>query len=105
MSGASVQPAAGWYPDPGGHPQQRYWDGQQWTEHFAPAFVYKPPQSIERSGGLATLGLLMAVLMPLIGFVLGLVLLGRKQDRDGLVVVMVSIAVFVLWYAVVVSGG
>jgi hypothetical protein len=26
---------AGWYPQPDG--QQRYWDGQQWTQHFAPA--------------------------------------------------------------------
>ena len=25
---------AGWYPQPDG--QQRYWDGQQWTEQFAP---------------------------------------------------------------------
>ncbi|PKW25712.1 DUF4352 domain-containing protein [Phycicoccus duodecadis] len=25
---------AGWYPQPDG--QQRYWDGQRWTEHFAP---------------------------------------------------------------------
>ena len=25
---------AGWYPQPDG--QQRYWDGEQWTEHFAP---------------------------------------------------------------------
>ena len=32
---------AGWYPDPqhplpGSPPQQRYWDGQAWTEHVAP---------------------------------------------------------------------
>ena len=26
---------AGWYPTPDG--QQRYWDGSDWTEHFAPA--------------------------------------------------------------------
>jgi TM2 domain/Protein of unknown function (DUF2510) len=26
----SQQPAPGWYPDPGGGPGQRYWDGQQW---------------------------------------------------------------------------
>jgi uncharacterized RDD family membrane protein YckC len=37
-----TQIPAGWYPDPapappGGQPQHRYWDGQQWTEHIAPA--------------------------------------------------------------------
>ena len=30
-------PEAGWYPDPAGSSQLRYWDGAQWTEHFAPA--------------------------------------------------------------------
>lgn len=29
--------AAGWYPDPAGTPQLRYWDGTSWTEHVAPA--------------------------------------------------------------------
>ncbi|HWC22811.1 MAG TPA: DUF2510 domain-containing protein [Flexivirga sp.] len=31
------QTPAGWYPDPQGSPRQRYWDGNQWTEQFAPA--------------------------------------------------------------------
>lgn len=98
--------AAAWYPDPSGQPRQRYWDGRQWTEHYAPAspLNHQPHPGADRSGGLATLGLVMAILMPLIGFVLGLVLLGRRQDRDGLIVVMVSIAVVVLWYALVVHG-
>ncbi len=26
-------PPAGWYPDPGGGPALRYWDGGRWTEH------------------------------------------------------------------------
>jgi len=30
------QTPAGWYPDPEGSGQQRYWDGSQWTEHYAP---------------------------------------------------------------------
>jgi hypothetical protein len=31
-------PPAGWYPDPAGNPKKiRYWDGKQWTDHFAPA--------------------------------------------------------------------
>ncbi|MEJ7705766.1 MAG: DUF2510 domain-containing protein [Geodermatophilaceae bacterium] len=37
MTGASPQP--GWYADPAGTSWQRWWDGQQWTEHTQP-----PPQ-------------------------------------------------------------
>ncbi len=29
-------PDAGWYPDPAGTAQLRYWDGGAWTEHTAP---------------------------------------------------------------------
>ena len=32
---------AGWYPQPDG--QQRYWDGQQWTGHFAPGVTPETP--------------------------------------------------------------
>ena len=31
---AAPLPPAGWYPDPGGTSQQRYWDGNAWTEHL-----------------------------------------------------------------------
>jgi hypothetical protein len=31
-----TSPQAGWYPDPTGSGQQRYWDGAQWTNHYAP---------------------------------------------------------------------
>ena len=34
---------AGWYPDPSGSGQQRYWDGTQWTEHYAPGAGYAQP--------------------------------------------------------------
>jgi len=30
----STLPPAGWYPDPSGAPQQRWWDGQGWTVHY-----------------------------------------------------------------------
>ena len=33
---------AGWYPDPQTEGQQRYWDGNAWTEHQAP-LVQRPP--------------------------------------------------------------
>jgi hypothetical protein len=38
---------AGWYPQPDG--QQRYWDGQQWTEHLAP--IASPPIARPATGG------------------------------------------------------
>lgn len=34
MTTTSMTTPAGWYDDGSG--RQRYWDGAQWTEHFAP---------------------------------------------------------------------
>ena len=34
---------AGWYPDPAGVAQQRYWDGIRWTEHVSAANAEPPP--------------------------------------------------------------
>jgi hypothetical protein len=44
----------GWFPDPDGQPGQRYFDGQRWTQHFAPypaqpivpGGCYYPPQPV-----------------------------------------------------------
>jgi hypothetical protein len=33
---APPTPPAGWYPDPAGGSNQRYWDGECWTEHTTP---------------------------------------------------------------------
>ncbi|MEZ5116957.1 MAG: DUF2510 domain-containing protein [Candidatus Nanopelagicales bacterium] len=32
---AQQSPPAGWWPDPDGSGRQRFWDGHNWTEHFA----------------------------------------------------------------------
>ncbi len=35
VAAGRLRAPAGWYPDPGRPGGQRYWDGQQWTEHQA----------------------------------------------------------------------
>lgn len=53
---------AGWYPDPSNAAQQRYWDGNQWTEHVHPAAGTADPaaqysaevQGTEAQGAAAT---------------------------------------------------
>lgn len=38
-----TNPPAGWYPDPTGAAQQRYWDGEQWTGALAAPTVVAIP--------------------------------------------------------------
>ena len=38
----SETPQAGWYPDPNDASQQRYWDGNAWTEHTAAGAAQAP---------------------------------------------------------------
>lgn len=46
-------PEPGWYPDPGGAPAVRWWDGRVWTEHVrqSAAPPPSPPQPPAPSGG------------------------------------------------------
>lgn len=83
-------PAPGWYRDPELTATQRYWDGSRWTAHRAPLAA----QTKERgAGALVVVGYVTALLLPIIGFILGTVLLVRRQTGHGLAVVVISLAV------------
>jgi hypothetical protein len=51
---AVVIAVAGWYPDPGGEPHWRYWDGSAWTAHTTPMEEHgdadEPDRSMEAHG-------------------------------------------------------
>jgi hypothetical protein len=83
-------PPAGWHPDPEDETSLRYWDGTQWTDSRAPR-----PQAAEDKGAgvLVVVGYLTAFLLPIVGFILGIVLMVRRQTGHGLAVFLISIAV------------
>ena len=49
MTQLQAQPAAGWYADPSGHHEARYWDGDRWTDRVA-------DRGVENTASLMTTG-------------------------------------------------
>ena len=96
---------AGWYPDPHYAGTQRWWDGSQWTEHrHPPAPVAAHPDGADpRNDGLVQIGYLTAIIIPIVGLLIGLTLLSR-QDRRGGGVVMLSLVIGAVAVAVLASG-
>jgi uncharacterized Tic20 family protein len=81
------QTPPGWYADPGGSSQQRWWDGNQWTDHLqgaSPAFsTTGTAVATDSSRGIATLAHLSALIAIVIGFVFVgplVVYLAKKDD-------------------------
>jgi Domain of unknown function (DUF4190)/Protein of unknown function (DUF2510) len=81
------KPPAGWYPDPE-RPGQRYWDGDQWTEHWtppAPDVGYAQAQAPRGTNGFAIASLVLGILwIYWIGSILALVFgYVAKSQIDG----------------------
>lgn len=112
---------AGWYDDPKLVNTRRYWDGQQWTEHrleksaaaSAPGAPKPEKQYTSPLGGgpapdkntvsLYHWGIVAALLFPLLGFIMGLILLSKKTNW-GLRLIVGSIGAAILWYRLVLAG-
>lgn len=58
----AVSTTPGWYPDPDMYGTQRYWDGDEWTEHRAPVGTVAPkPTGFWTLTRAIALGILIAV--------------------------------------------
>lgn len=88
-------PPPGWYPDPRLAGTQRYWDGMGWTGHVAAA---RPPVSMSEgpSGPLIGIGWTMTLFFPIVGLILGIVVVS-KGSNQGVGMIIGSIIVLSLW--------
>ena len=109
-SQASPQTHAGWYPDPSGGANQRYFDGFGWTEHYAaPAVAAAPsvtrpaPSAWWAAPVLAVLALIGAA-GPWVSAGIGDTATGTANGLDGdgvitVIFVLGSIGLLTLWRA------
>jgi hypothetical protein len=93
-------PGPGWYTDPNDPTTNRYWDGRNWTENRAPISQAAQKADFEAADGV---GYALAILLPLIGFIVGLVRINKSSH--GIWIVVTSTVVFFLWLALVASAG
>lgn len=92
---AHEAPVAGWYPDPENPQMARYWDGSQWTDDRRPLV-----SNVEVSGWLLFFGYAGAIFLPIVGLIIGIVLLVKKATGHGVAVLAISIAIFALGFAI-----
>jgi hypothetical protein len=98
---------AGWYDDPQRVGNKRWWTGTEWAPpHYDPSQVpdYVGPPPPETAGGLVVVGYITAVLMPLIGFILGIVVATRPSkvtSKHGAWIIVVSIVAFIIYLAII----
>jgi hypothetical protein len=94
-------PPAGWYADPEMVDTQRYWDGQQWTEHRAPGTPERAKSG--DGGGLEVAGWITAVFFPIVGLIIGIVLASQGK-KNGIWIVVASLAVMTIGTLLIVAG-
>jgi len=73
-----VSPPPGWYKDPQDSTTQRYWDGNAWTDNRAPR-----AGNTEQANALSNGWFVLAVLIPLAGFVLAIIEWSRGNTGRG----------------------
>ncbi len=96
----------GWYPDGSGY-MQRYWDGNGWTEHFAPVAGYGHDEGPVATTGDWVAGVILSILMPIVGVIAGIVYVAKGGERAkcGWMCIGISLAWTAFAYLTFLSGG
>jgi hypothetical protein len=90
--------AAGWYPWDAG--SNRYWDGEQWTaerQRVGPDVTAARRSERQTGSWLVACGYVAAVLLPVLGVVLGTIVATRPshnpRTRQGIQIIVLSLLV------------
>jgi len=94
---SAVKP--GWYREPASG-RERWWDGSNWGAYVDAAPAPPAPNTVDGEGnsGLVAAGYIFAVLLPLVGFILGIVAVtrpGRRTRTHGAWIIVLSCIVFI----------
>ena len=93
--------APGWYPDPTQPATLRFWTGATWTEQRAPLPPPAPQDVAKDPNGLIISGMILAILIPIVGFVIGIVALTKPRGvSGGILVMVVAVIAMVFWWGV-----
>lgn len=88
-------PPPGWYADPyAPSMMMRFWDGMQWTGQTAPI-----PTELKAEWGMQVVAAIFAIVMPLVGFILGIVLAVRGKVLPGVGIILMSVVATLSWGA------
>lgn len=100
---SAVNPPSGWYDRPDRPGAVGYWDGEAWLETpVSPPLPKETPQ-----WGLVITGYVMAVIIPIVGFILGIVTITRPNkatSKHGVWIVVLSVAVFFISIVIIVAA-
>jgi hypothetical protein len=111
MQGGGHDQMPGWYPDPADTELERFWDGDEWTQKSRQAPLLKMPPPVkpppgrrstgEPMSGADGAGYIFAVLVPVIGLVIGLTQI--NQSVHGPRVVLLSVGMFLFYMLLLVT--
>ncbi len=112
MTNGPATPPPGWYLDPSGSGDQRWWDGQQWTERTQPPSMSADWRAwIARAPRAETVGRLIAYAAALCAtgaFLLGVTALIRDKPLHGVAVLLIpaipTLAVGQLWAIALINA-
>jgi hypothetical protein len=72
-------------------------------KYVAPTEAQSTPKPDAASDGVVIAGYLMAILMPILGLIVGIVLMAKNRMGHGMAVMTTSVFAFFIWLAVLAA--